>query len=187
MTIEELRTYAKEMGLSEKRIDALISELHPDNSGKLTPIESMEAIAAINYIAETKDNIRAMLKSTREARYCRSLQDQQDAIAEQANQSGFLAKKHDPQRSVADILCEDIKAGKVDRIMFGSMQSEPVAIDYRTCYDLIMELQQELAAQHHDAEIGCIDYKVVKALAATYELQDYLASRIAQNLSQEVE
>lgn len=52
--------------------------------------------------------------------------------------------------------------------------------DYRTAYDLIMNLQGELEAQHHDAEIGCLDYKAVKALAATYELQDYLVNRIAQ-------
>lgn len=44
----------------------------------------------------------------------------------------------------------------------------------------ILELQEELSTQHHDAEIGCLDYKVIKALAATYELQDYLAGRIAQ-------
>lgn len=29
-------------------------------------------------------------------------------------------------------------------------------------------------------EIGCPDYKAVKALAAAYELQDYLANRIAR-------
>lgn len=53
-------------------------------------------------------------------------------------------------------------------------------IDYRNGYDFIVGLQEELVAQHHDAEIGCLDYKVVKALAATYELQDYLANRITQ-------
>ena len=57
---------------------------------------------------------------------------------------------------------------------------EPFVVDYRACYELIMDLQRDLAGQHHDAEIGCLDYKVVKALAATYELQDYLANRIAQ-------
>lgn len=51
---------------------------------------------------------------------------------------------------------------------------------YGAGYDFIMALQGELEAQHHDAEIGCLDYKAVKALAATYELQDYLANRIAQ-------
>ena len=53
-------------------------------------------------------------------------------------------------------------------------------VDYRAAYELILALQEELAAQHHDAEIGCLDYKVVKALGATYELQDYLANRMAQ-------
>ena len=52
--------------------------------------------------------------------------------------------------------------------------------DYGVAYDFIIALQEELAAQHHDAEIGCLDYKVVKALAATYELQDYLSNRIAR-------
>ena len=54
-----------------------------------------------------------------------------------------------------------------------------IAVDYRACYDLITDLQHDLAGQHHDAEIGCLDYKVIKALAATYELQDYLSNRIA--------
>lgn len=51
--------------------------------------------------------------------------------------------------------------------------------DYRAGYDFIMALQQELAAKQHD-EFGVLDYKAVKALSATYELQDYLANRIAQ-------
>ena len=55
-----------------------------------------------------------------------------------------------------------------------------MSTDYRAGYDFIAALQEELVAQHHDAEIGCIDYKIVKALSATYELQDYLARRIAQ-------
>ena len=38
-------------------------------------------------------------------------------------------------------------------------------------YEAIIELQYELSGKHHDAEIGCLDYKVIKALAATYELQ----------------
>ena len=47
------------------------------------------------------------------------------------------------------------------------------SIDYRAGYDFIMELQAELESRP-------LDYKLVKALAATYELQDYLANRIAQ-------
>lgn len=46
-------------------------------------------------------------------------------------------------------------------------------IDYRAGYDFIMELQAEL----RESELS--DYRIVKALAATYELQDYLANRIA--------
>jgi len=52
-------------------------------------------------------------------------------------------------------------------------------MDLSGLYDGITDLQRELAGQHHDAEIGCLDYRVIKALAATYELQDYLADRIA--------
>lgn len=43
----------------------------------------------------------------------------------------------------------------------------------------ILNLQEELLQNPNDAEIGCLDYKKVKALAATYELQDYLASEYA--------
>lgn len=46
--------------------------------------------------------------------------------------------------------------------------------DYRAGYDFVMELQAELR------ELELWDYRVVKALAATYELQDYLANRIAK-------
>ena len=51
--------------------------------------------------------------------------------------------------------------------------------DYGAAYYAIVELQRELVNQLNDVEIGCLDYKAVKALAATYELQDYLANRIA--------
>ena len=54
-------------------------------------------------------------------------------------------------------------------------------------YDAIVELQNELSTQHHDAEIGCLDYQVIKTLAATYELQDYLANRIARECLDEDE
>lgn len=54
-------------------------------------------------------------------------------------------------------------------------------------YEAIIELQYELSGRHHDAEIGCLDYKVIKALAATYELQDYLANRIARECLDEDE
>lgn len=49
-----------------------------------------------------------------------------------------------------------------------------MSIDYRAGYDFIMELQAELIRS------GLLDYRTVKALAATYELQDYLANSIAE-------
>lgn len=52
-------------------------------------------------------------------------------------------------------------------------------VDLRAAYDAILGLQERLTGELHDAEIGCLDYKAVKALAATYELQDYLANAIA--------
>lgn len=52
-------------------------------------------------------------------------------------------------------------------------------MDFAKLHDAIAELQEHLAGQHHDREVGCLDYQVIKALAATYELQDYLAMRLA--------
>ena len=53
-------------------------------------------------------------------------------------------------------------------------------IDLHRMYDGILALQEDLQGQHHDAEVGCLDYRVIKALGAAYELQDYLADRIAR-------
>ena len=52
-------------------------------------------------------------------------------------------------------------------------------MELQMLYDAILHLQAELEENHDDAALGCPDYKAIKALAATYELQDYLASRIA--------
>lgn len=52
-------------------------------------------------------------------------------------------------------------------------------MDFAKLYDAIAELQEHLAGQHHDREVGCLDDQVIKALVATYELQDYLAMRLA--------
>lgn len=68
MTIDEVRSYAKERGFSEKKIDELIAELHPDENGKLSPKESIEACYTINYIADTRENIKAMLEAGRSFR-----------------------------------------------------------------------------------------------------------------------
>jgi hypothetical protein len=63
MTIDEVRSYAKERGLSEKRIASLIAELHPDENGKLDFQESIQACYTINYIADTIENTKAMLEA----------------------------------------------------------------------------------------------------------------------------
>lgn len=63
-------------------------------------------------------------------------------------------------------------------------------MDYRAAYDMIMDLQEELNLQILEDAMeelkvkpslrSGLDYKPVKALAATYELQDFLANRIAE-------
>jgi hypothetical protein len=68
MTIEELRAYAEERGLPEKKIAALVAELHPDENGKLSPQESIEACYTLNYIADTRENIKALLEMGRSIR-----------------------------------------------------------------------------------------------------------------------
>ena len=68
MTIEEIRKYAKESGLPPKRIDALVAELHPNEKGELSLEESAQAYATVNYIAETKENISAVLEETKATR-----------------------------------------------------------------------------------------------------------------------
>lgn len=68
MTIDEIRDYAKERCFSQKKIDELISELHPDENGKLSPIESLQACNTINYIADTRENIKTLLKAGRAMR-----------------------------------------------------------------------------------------------------------------------
>ena len=56
-------------------------------------------------------------------------------------------------------------------------------MDFAELYEAIVQLQAYLAGQHHDQEVGCLDYRVIKALAATYELQDYLAMELVKNPS----
>lgn len=53
-------------------------------------------------------------------------------------------------------------------------------IDYRTVYDLIMELQGQLEQDHDDHELAHPDYRKVQALAATYTLQEYLVNVITE-------
>lgn len=54
------------------------------------------------------------------------------------------------------------------------------AMDFAELYDAIVKLQEYLAGQQYDREAGCLDYRVIKALAAAYELQDYLAMELAK-------
>lgn len=63
MTIEEVRDYAKERGIPEKRIAELEAELHPDENGKLSLVESLQACNAINYIADLRASTKAMLEA----------------------------------------------------------------------------------------------------------------------------
>lgn len=47
-------------------------------------------------------------------------------------------------------------------------------------YDSIVALQAELEAHHDDPELCRPDYRKIRALAATYDLQEYLADEIAK-------
>lgn len=52
-------------------------------------------------------------------------------------------------------------------------------MDLKTIYEAVMELQAELE-NPFDSE-GQLDPKALKALVATYELQDYLTERISSS------
>jgi len=62
MTIEEIRRYAKESGFSQNKIAELIAELHPDENGKLSLQESIQATTTINYVADLRESTKAMLE-----------------------------------------------------------------------------------------------------------------------------
>ena len=160
MTIEEVRDYAKGCRIPQKRIAELIAELHPDERGNLSLEESLAAIHAIRCAAHSRECTEAMLKAGKRAR----------------RSAGYTRVPTDEQTDGASLQAQ--KDAAAEYATENGM--EPFVVDYRACYDLITDLQHDLAGQHHDAEIGCLDYKAVKALAATYELQDYLANRIAQ-------
>ena len=61
-------------------------------------------------------------------------------------------------------------------------------MNYKAAYDMIMELQDELKAalRNYPPYLDGPDYKVVQALAATYELQDYLANKTTEDLEDEI-
>ena len=54
-------------------------------------------------------------------------------------------------------------------------------MDYNQFYDFVMEEKQHLL----EIDMYKDDYKLVKALASLYELQDYLACRIAEEAEDE--
>ena len=62
-------------------------------------------------------------------------------------------------------------------------------MDYRNAYDSIMEIQSKLqeelgaAAAQGNHAWAATDYRKVKALAATFELQDYIANEMAKRES----
>ena len=68
MTIDEIINYANEKGISPKKIDQLVEELHPNENGELSIEESAQAIFAINYHIETKEYIREVLETTKAIR-----------------------------------------------------------------------------------------------------------------------
>jgi hypothetical protein len=68
MTIEEVRSYAKERGIPEKRVEVLVAELHPDENGKLSTEESIEAVAAIDYVSRLREDTLRMIEEVRALR-----------------------------------------------------------------------------------------------------------------------
>ena len=52
-------------------------------------------------------------------------------------------------------------------------------MDYSKFYDMVMEEEQKLL----EMEMYKEDYKLIKALASLYELQDYLSNRIAEEIA----
>lgn len=59
-------------------------------------------------------------------------------------------------------------------------------MDLKAMYDGIMELQGELRYEiQSNVLLSEVDYRLVKALGACYELQEYLAGRLAEEPDQE--
>lgn len=56
-------------------------------------------------------------------------------------------------------------------------------MDLQKAYDVILALQEELE-NPFDSQ-GQLDPKALKALVATYELQDYLTSRISSSIAED--
>ena len=54
-----------------------------------------------------------------------------------------------------------------------------IPMDYSKFYDMVMEEEQKLL----EMEIYKEDYKLIKALASLYELQNYLSNRIVEEIA----
>ena len=52
-------------------------------------------------------------------------------------------------------------------------------MDYEKFYDMVQEEKQRLM----ETDMYKDDYQLIKALAALYQLQDYLANRIAEEIA----
>lgn len=105
MTIEELRIYAKESGLSENKTAELIAELHPDENGKLSLQESIEAYATINYIVDLREGTKAMLEDGKALR----------------NKMRARNPKEENNPSFAALL-KDCKEGKIGNVFLHDLQ-----------------------------------------------------------------
>ena len=75
MTVEEVRKYAKEQGVSENLIDRLVAELHPDENGKLSIEESIQACYSINCHTETKEFAKWSVEQVKAMRSKRNKSD----------------------------------------------------------------------------------------------------------------
>lgn len=56
------------------------------------------------------------------------------------------------------------------------MKGDVILMDYQQFYDRVIEEQKKIA----ENDLYTDDYRLIKALAALYELQDYLANRMAE-------
>lgn len=65
MNIERIRNYAKESGLSEKRIAELVKLLHPTENGELDTAEAMCAMVTVAEIARARECTRKLVESVR--------------------------------------------------------------------------------------------------------------------------
>lgn len=62
MNIEEIREYAKESGLPEKRIAEFVALLHPDENGKLDTAEAIRAMVTITEAVRARECTRKLVE-----------------------------------------------------------------------------------------------------------------------------